>query len=535
MEAGRRIAARPWLGPCVTLLALALSEGLGRGVLGVDAPLMVPSILGVAAMVFAVFSGGLGPGLVSAGLVFGVSAWHLTAGPATLASPAVALRLAALVVALPAMVALTWGLKRQAIAGARADAERAAAVAHAEKLQAANEELTVQAEELQSQQEELEELTDSLRVAHNRLEGILDHAPEAIVTLDESARIADLNPAAEQLFGVTAAGVTGHLAHEVLLGPASGEAWQQAFSRLREDGGAVTGLELVGRRADGAQLVLEVALTCVEASGTSVFTAFMRDLTRQRRAEEAGRQLDALLRTEALKDQFLAVLSHELRTPINAVTGFGSILQDELAGPLNHEQRLYLGKMLEATDALLRLVDDLLDMSRIQAGMFEVAVAPMRLGPVAEQVVETLRPLADRKSLRVAVEVADDLPVLQADGDRVSQVLLNLLGNAIKFTPPGGHIAVGACRDGDGVRAEVRDDGPGIAPEDQPKLFHRFSQLDMSATRQVGGVGLGLSICKALVEAHGGRIGVESRVSQGSTFWFWLPLEAVRVGRSAEA
>ena len=242
-------------------------------------------------------------------------------------------------------------------------------------------------------------------------------------------------------------------------------------------------------------------------------------------AEAAKKQLDAMRQADELKDQFLSILSHELRTPINALMGFGSILRDGLAGALNDEQQRYLDKMLSSADSLLALVDDLLDMSRIQAGRFSLHTTTMRLPSVAREVVGMLAPLAEQKGQSLVNEVPADLPALVADPQRVAQVLTNLIGNAIKFTPEGGHIRVGAAIADGALRTEVRDSGPGIAPAELPKLFQRFSQLSTGNARVAGGAGLGLSIVKALVEAHGGRVGVESEVGRGSTFWFTLPLK----------
>jgi signal transduction histidine kinase len=226
---------------------------------------------------------------------------------------------------------------------------------------------------------------------------------------------------------------------------------------------------------------------------------------------------------ELLKDRFLSVLSHELRTPINAILGFGSILEDGIAGPLTPEQQRYVRKVTAGADHLLSLVNDLLDMSRIQAGKFSMTPQPMAIAPLVDEVVGTLGGLAEQRQLTLTTDVAAGLPTLVADDVRVRQVLTNLVGNAIKFTPEGGAIHVRVRPDGDGVRVEVVDTGPGISLADQRKLFNPFTQLDMSATRQAGGTGLGLSISKALVEAHGGAIGVESAPGAGSRFWFTLP------------
>lgn len=234
----------------------------------------------------------------------------------------------------------------------------------------------------------------------------------------------------------------------------------------------------------------------------------------------------SLREVDQLKDQFLSITSHELRTPINAIMGFGSILEDEMAGPLTPEQHKYLGSILSGAGNLLNLVNDLLDMGRIQAGKFSLSPRMISFEEVVTSVVANLEPLALKKRLRVLQQIEGVLPPLCADEQRVAQILTNLLTNAIKFSPDGQEITVTASADTDWLSAQVIDHAEGIAPEDIPKLFKQFGQLDTSSTRKFGGTGLGLSISKALVEAHGGEIGVRSQVGVGSTFWFTLPLGA---------
>jgi two-component system sensor histidine kinase BarA len=180
--------------------------------------------------------------------------------------------------------------------------------------------------------------------------------------------------------------------------------------------------------------------------------------------------------------------------------------------------------MLRGADTLLSLVNDLLDMSRIQAGKFTLTPAAVSVPQVIDEVVTQLRPLAERKEQQLRVEVAPGLPTLLADPQRLAQILTNLINNAIKFTERGGTVMVRCRQDGDRMLCEVEDTGIGIAPGDLSKLFQRFTQLDMSPTRGAGGTGLGLAISKSLVEAHGGKIGVRSVLGRGSTFWFALPL-----------
>jgi signal transduction histidine kinase len=230
----------------------------------------------------------------------------------------------------------------------------------------------------------------------------------------------------------------------------------------------------------------------------------------------------SLMDADRHKDEFLAVISHELRTPLNFITAFASLMADDEVERLQTNQRLYLSKIEHGAERMLHLVNNLLDMSRIQAGRLSIVREELDLGMVIHDVLQSLKPLSDSKGL--AVEMNVDVPeAVFLDGARIFQVVANLVSNAIKFTPEGGKIEVEARLEHDIALLSVTDTGPGIAEEDMTRLFQPFTQLDMSYTRKDGGAGLGLSICQALVVAHGGTIGLTSRMGEGSRFWMTLP------------
>lgn len=242
------------------------------------------------------------------------------------------------------------------------------------------------------------------------------------------------------------------------------------------------------------------------------------------RTRELAAAKEAAESADRLKSSFLATMSHELRTPLNSIIGFTGILQQELAGPLNDEQKKQLGMVAGSAAHLLALINDVLDLSKIEAGQLVVASEPFDIRPLLDRAISTIRPLAEAKHLALVTEIAPDLPLVRADKRRVEQVLLNLLSNAVKFTEHG-QIRVAGNRDGDKVTISVTDTGIGITPEDQEKLFKPFTQVQTGLTREYEGTGLGLSISEKLVTMMGGTIRVKSEPGRGSTFSFTVPVE----------
>jgi signal transduction histidine kinase len=237
---------------------------------------------------------------------------------------------------------------------------------------------------------------------------------------------------------------------------------------------------------------------------------------------------DQLRSLDGMKDEFLATVSHELRTPLNFITGFGSILLDEQEGALTEEQRYFIKNMMDGAFQLLALVNDLLDYSRIRSGKLPMNLGPVDLNAMLQEAYALFHFQAVSLELTLTLDAPGNLPTVRGDRQRLSQVVNNLLTNALKFTPAQGHVRLSARLEADGVRVEVADSGVGIRADQMPLLFNRFSQLETGSTRQTG-TGLGLAICKSLVEAHGGDIGVYSPAplspGQGSAFWFTLPLQ----------
>jgi signal transduction histidine kinase len=241
---------------------------------------------------------------------------------------------------------------------------------------------------------------------------------------------------------------------------------------------------------------------------------------RTRDLQEANRRLQEL---DRLKDNVLDNVTHELRTPLATIGGYAELLEDGLGGDLTREQAHFVGEIQQATCRLEGLVSHLLDVTRLESGAFALVRAELDLRDEVAKAVEAQRPFAQRRGVALAVAPCPELLVVPADPRCVATVLACLLDNALAFTPRGGQVVVTCRREGEQARVEVRDSGPGIAPEHLPRVWEKFYQVDAGATREHGGAGLGLSISKAMVEAHGGQVGASSVMGQGATFWFTLP------------
>jgi signal transduction histidine kinase len=224
------------------------------------------------------------------------------------------------------------------------------------------------------------------------------------------------------------------------------------------------------------------------------------------------------------KSQFLANVSHELRTPLNAIIGSTDNLLDGITGELNEKQARYLARTQANAEQLNLLIEDLLDLSVIESGKIDIKAKNLSLRRLITEVAESLKPIAEQKPVYLEIGSMDANLTAWADRDRIVQVLNNLIGNAVKFTPPQGKVRVAAQRNGAGwVQVSVADTGPGVSPEQTDKIFEEFYQIPQAGRAKLKGMGLGLTIAKKLLEMHGGKIWVQSESGKGSTFFFTLP------------
>jgi len=266
---------------------------------------------------------------------------------------------------------------------------------------------------------------------------------------------------------------------------------------------------------------LDQAIESREASQAALqkFSAELREKTDLLESQNAE-----ILRATQLKSEFLANMSHELRTPLNSITGFSEVLIDGIPGPVNEEQRDYLGEILEGSRHLLHLINDVLDLSKVEAGKMIFRPEVVDLEQSIRETVQMMALMAEQKQIQIRSEIDPDGHFAFLDPARFKQVLFNYLSNALKFTLPKGSITVRVLAEADTwFKLEVQDTGIGIAPKDRPHLFQEFHQLDAGVSKQFQGAGLGLALTKRIVEAQGGRVGLESELGVGSTFFAILP------------
>jgi two-component system, NarL family, sensor histidine kinase EvgS len=365
------------------------------------------------------------------------------------------------------------------------------------------------------------------------LQLILESIADGVVVADSNGKFLLFNAAAEQVLGIGATDTTP-------------DQWSDRYGSYLPDGVTLyppNDLPLVramrGETVDAVELFIRNAKVpdgrLIRITGGPLKGAdgalqggvvVFHDITLQKRAREVLVQAkEQALRASKFKDQFLSTMSHELRTPLNAVLGFSDLLADERYGPLNDRQQRYVSHIHSGGKHLLKLISDILDLSKIEAGRMELCREDVTVASAFSEVISALYPLAEKKSQALLQQVEPNLHV-HADAMRFKQVLMNLAGNAIKFTPEGGRIELAARRVDDQIRVEVRDNGPGIPAEQQQRIFEAFFRLTETGSATEG-TGLGLAITSRLVELHGSKLGIESQPGEGTCFHFALPLVAI--------
>lgn len=393
----------------------------------------------------------------------------------------------------------------------------------------------------------LKEAEESLRISEQKFRNIFEEAPVGIFQSSREGRFISVNTKLAEMFGYkTPAQMISEvedIKNQLFVNPDQRLAIIDAAIKEK----SYAHLEVLYKKRGGTEFTANIYMRAVynDAENVMFFEGFVEDISARKRAEEElslyRGHLEELVKdrtaelaiaknqaesADRLKSAFLATMSHELRTPLNSIIGFTGILAQELAGPINEEQKKQLGMVKNSSEHLLAMINDVLDISKIEAGQMQLQTASFDLPDLINKAVNTVRPLAEKKGLKVEARLPPCGCEITGDQRRVEQVILNLLGNAIKFTFSGG-VTVEFVTENGFAAVDIIDTGIGIRKEQMSELFRPFKQLDTGLNRQNEGTGLGLSICKKLVELMGGRIYVKSRPGSGSVFGFTIPIKRV--------
>ena len=367
-----------------------------------------------------------------------------------------------------------------------------------------------------------------------RKAAIFDSALDSIISIDHAGKIIEFNPQAERTFLYSRDQVIGRHMDDLIKLPGLREKHHQALGKYLATGSdSILGkrIEFTATRSEGSQFPVELSLTSINTTAGPIFTAYLRDLTEQKKQEaerERSRELEEqnirIQEANRLKSEFLANMSHELRTPLNAVIGFAQLLADEKVGPVTTDQKGCLNDILTSGQHLLQLINNVLDLAKIEAGKMELAPETFSVKKATDEVCAVMRTAALQRNVKISVDGALNADVVTLDHLKFKQVLYNLLSNAVKFSHDHGAVEVAFSLDScQQLRLQVRDYGIGIKPEDMPRVFREFEQLESGAGRRFPGTGLGLALTKKIIELHNGSIRVESEFGKGSTFIVALP------------
>ena len=368
------------------------------------------------------------------------------------------------------------------------------------------------------------DMTRELRRSEGRLRAIVDNTVDGIIVIDPDGVIQSVNRAVERIFQYHAQEMIGANVKMLMPEPYRGQhdAYLRRYRETGERHIIGIGREVHGQRRDGEVFPLDLAVNEVRTVDGLTYVGVVRDITERKAVDR-------------MKNEFVSTVSHELRTPLTSIMGSLGLVRGGAVGEVPERAKQLIDIAYTNSDRLVRLINDILDMEKIESGRMDFHMDRIDVPALLAEALKAMRGYGESHEVAIDVTAAPAGAAVEGDHDRLLQVLTNLIGNAVKFSPAGRRVEVAARRTQDGILFSVRDFGPGIAESFRSRVFTRFSQADSSDTRKKGGTGLGLSICKAIVERHQGTIWFETESGRGTTFLFVLPEEAAQAGNGAAA
>lgn len=354
---------------------------------------------------------------------------------------------------------------------------------------------------------------EAVRESVARITAIVDHAVDAILTIDDRGIIESFNPAAENIFGYQAHEIIGQNVKRLMPEPYQHEHDQYLtnYRETRHKKIIGIGREVKGQRKDGVIFPIELSVSELEINGERLYTGIIRDITERKRLEQ-------------IKDEFVSIVSHELRTPLTSINGSLGLISSGMSGDLPEMVVEMVTIAKRNCERLIRLINDLLDLQKMESGMFEIAFEKVNLIQLISQAKEGITGFSETHQVQIVLDSELEALWIEADPDRLLQVLVNLLSNATKYSPPQGIVHVQVVSEEDRVRVNVIDHGSGIPDEMRDRIFEKFMQADSSIKRSKGGTGLGLNISRRIINMHGGSIDFECAPDKGTVFYFVLPI-----------
>ena len=403
----------------------------------------------------------------------------------------------------------------------------------------------------------------ALASSEQQAQRILDTASDAFVAMNSKGEISEWNLQAQRLFGWTREEVIGKSLFETIISPPFRAAHKHGLKHYLATGESPVlnrTFEAICVHRNGRDMVMELRIWIVKTRDGFGFNSFLHDLTERKEIEKRKLNESSLIaknteleQSNRMKSEFLATMSHELRTPLNAIIGFSDVLKDGLVGAMKPIQKEYISDIFNSGENLLSLINDILDLSKVEAGKMDLDLEPVSLQLLLTNSLSVVREKAIFQRVKIEIDIFEDLGVSQLDTRKTKQIIYNLLSNAVKFTPDGGLISLRVKRVSrkavgllpgpwpvhsfeflsddhqEFFEISVTDTGIGITSENLSKLFQAFSQVDSSLSRKFQGTGLGLALVKKLTDLHGGSIAVASKEKEGSQFVVWLPRYEVKL------